>query len=272
MAFSGIYELMTRNLSAPFFSATPVFTRADYARAVGRAPAEKTVTAMLSQHVKAGNIKRIARGLYAAVPKHADPATWWVDRFLLASRLRPETVIGYHSALELHGYAHTAAFNVQAIAPGEPGLFQTAEFTCRFVRPATPLGPASVTAVDRLGQPVAVTTLERTIADLFDRADLAGGAEELVNSLNLIGRLDPDRLAVHLTANGNATAAGAAGWWLETRRDQLRISDAALEAIRRLAPRQNRYALGAAVGEGRVAPGWGVILPSAVVEQRFEGL
>jgi hypothetical protein len=96
---------MSRTLSSPFFSATPVFTRADYARAVGRAPADKTVTAMLSQHVKAGNIKRIARGLYASVPKHADAATWWVDRFLLASRLRPEAVIGYHSALELHGYA-----------------------------------------------------------------------------------------------------------------------------------------------------------------------
>ena len=272
MAFSGLRELMSQNLSSPFFSATPVFTRADYARAVGRAPTEKTVTAMLSQHVKAGNIKRIARGLYASVPKHADPATWWVDRFLVASRLRPEAVIGYHSALELHGYAYTAEFDVQAIAPGDPGLFKTTEFTCRFVRPAAPLGARSVTTVDRLGQPVAVTTLERTVADLFDRPDLAGGAEELVNSLNLIGRLDADLLAEHLTANQNATAAGAAGWWLETRREQLRVPDAALERIHHLAPRQNRYALGALVGEGKTAPGWGVILPGAVIEQRFEGL
>jgi len=272
MVFSSFDELMPRNLSAPFFSATPVFTRADYARAVGRAPQEKTVTAMLAQHVKAGNIKRIARGLYASVPKHADPATWWVDRFLLASRLRPEAVIGYHSALELHGFACTAEFDVQAIAPGEPGLFKTADFICRFVRPAPPLGAQSVTTVDRLGQPVPVTTLERTVADLFDRPDLAGGAEELVNSLNLIGRLDADRLAGHVAANGNATAAGAAGWWLQTRREQLRVSEAALETIHHLAPRQNRYALGAVAGEGRVAPGWGVILPSAVVEPRFEGL
>ena len=271
MAFTDIVELMRRNLSAPYFSATPVFTRADYARAVGRAPAEKTVTAMLAQHVTAGNIKRIARGLYATVPKHADPATWGVDRFLLASRLRPEVVIGYHSALELHGFAYTAEFDVQAIAPGEPGLFKTTEFTCRFVRPATPLGPESVTTFDRLGQAVTVTTLERTAADLFDRPDLAGGAEELVNSLALIGRLDADWLAKHLAANGNATAAGAAGWWLETQREHLRVPDSALEAIRKLSPRQNRYALGAVVGGGQAATGWGVILPSAVFEQRFEG-
>ena len=272
MALSGIRELMSRNLSAPFFSATPVFTRADYARAVGRTPADKTLTAMLSQHVKAGNIKRIARGLYASVPKHADPATWWVDRFLLASRLRPEAVIGYHSALELHGYAYTAEFDVQAIAPGEPGLFKTKEFSCRFVRPPTPLGPESLTTVDRLGQSVAVTTLERTVVDLFDRPDLACGAEELINSLDLVGRLDAEQLAAHLAANRNATAAGAAGWWLESRREHLRVPDSALEAIHKLAPRKNRYALGATVGMGQTAHGWGVILPRAFVDQRFEGL
>jgi hypothetical protein len=59
---------MPRNLSAPFFSATPVFTRADYARAVGRAPEDKTVTAMLGQHVKAGNIKRTPAGFTPLCP------------------------------------------------------------------------------------------------------------------------------------------------------------------------------------------------------------
>jgi predicted transcriptional regulator of viral defense system len=148
---------MPRNLSAPFFSATPVFRRADYARAVGRAPDDKTVTAMLGQHVRAGNIKRVARGLYASVPKHADSKTWWVDRLLVASRLRPGGVIGYHSALEAHGFAYSAEFDVQVIAAGEPGSFETTDFTCRFVRPVAPLGPESVTSLDRLGQSVSVT-------------------------------------------------------------------------------------------------------------------
>jgi len=263
---------MPRNLSAPFFSATPVFGRDEYARAVGRLSSDKTVTAMLAQHVKAGNIKRLARGVYASVPKHADAAAWWVDRFVVGARLRPGAVIGYHSALELHGCAYTAEFDVQVIAPGEPGRFETAEFSCRFIRPAAALGPDSVTTFDRRGQSVPVTTLERTVADVFDRPDLAGGADELVNSLDLIPRLDADRLAQHLAANHNATAAGAAGWWLERRREALRVSDAALDKIRALAPRQSRYALWAGVGEGRSAPGWGVILPSAVLEPRFEGL
>lgn len=262
---------MPRNISAPFFSATPVFTRGDYARAVGRTSTDKTVTAMLAQHVKAGNIKRIARGIYASVPKHADSRTWWVDPYLAATKLRPGAVIGYHSALELHGYAYSSEFDVQVIAPGDPGLFQATDFTCRFVRPpAALLGPTSTITFDRLDQPVLATSLERTVADLFDRPDLAGGAQELFNSLDLIGRLDVDRFAAHLAENDNATAAGAAGWWLERRRDLLRVPDAALETVRALAPRQARYALGAVAGQGRAASGWGVILPKSVADS-FEG-
>ena len=263
---------MARQLSAPFFSDTAVFDRAQYARAVGREVNDKVVTSMLSQHLKAGNIRRIARGVFASVPKHADAATWSVDRFLAASRLRRDGVIGYHSALQLHGYAYSEGFDVQVIAPGQPGLMQTADFTCRFVKVPAPLTDIDIMSVDRLGQAVGVTTLECTVADLFDRPDLAGGPEELVNSLDLIGRLDARRVLSRLRALGNAAAAAAAGWWLETNQERLGVADEILTDLRALAPRQNRYALGARPGHGKVARGWRVILPEAVLKPTYEGL
>ena len=262
---------MARQLSAPFFSETPVFDRAQYARAVGREVGDKIVTSMLSQHLKAGNIKRIARGVFASVPKHADAATWSVDRFLAASRLRPEGVIGYHSALQLHGYAYSEGFDLQVIAAGQPALLETADFTCRFVKAPAPLADNDITTVDRLGQTIRVTTLECTTADLFDRPDLAGGPEELVNSLDLISRLDARLVLSRLSALGNATAAGAAGWWLEANQERLGVADSILADLHDLAPRQNRYALGARPGAGKVASGWRVILPEAVLSPSFEG-
>src|SRR5665213_2995972 len=153
------------------FSNTPVFVRAEYARAVGREVGDKVVTSMLSQHLRAGNIRRIARGVFASVPKHADAATWSVERFLAASRLRQGGVIGYHSALQLHGYAYSEGFDVQVIASGQPALLETADFTCRFLKSPEPLADQDVTAVDRLGQILLVTTPECTVADLFDRPD-----------------------------------------------------------------------------------------------------
>src|SRR5271155_1054490 len=130
---STLCMVMPRQISAPFFSGTPVFDRAQYARAVGRTPGDKVVTSMLAQHLKAGNIRRIARGVFASVPKHAKSETWSVDRFLAASRLRPGGVIAYHSALELQGYAYTESFDLQVVAPGQPAVLAAAGFTCRFI-------------------------------------------------------------------------------------------------------------------------------------------
>ena len=269
---------MSRIVSAPFFSARPVFDRAEYAAAVGRRSNNKVVTAMLAQHLRAGNIKRIARGVFASVPKHADSDNWSVDRSLAASRLRHGGVIAYHSAMELHGCAYTEGHEVQVISPGEPGVFETTDFSCRFVKPPRGLTQKNgslangITLVDRMGLDVLVTTIERTIADLFDRYDLAGGAEELFNSLDLVARVDAAALVQHARALGNATAAGALGYWLEREQDRLGVESAVLKKLHALAPRQTRYALATKPGEGRTAKGWNVILPIEVIEPRFEGV
>ena len=273
-----LQSVMSRLISAPFFSAHPVFRRDEYAAAVGRRPGDRTVTAMLTQHLQAGNIRRIARGVFASVPGHADARIWSVDRFLAASRLRRDGVIACHSALELHGCAYSEGYEVQIIAPGEPGTFEAVGFTCRFIKPPRGSAPRNgvpadgVAVIDRLGLGVEVTTIERTIADLFDRYDLAGGAEELFNSLDLVARVDAAALVRHSRARGNATAAGALGSWLERERERLGVPDRVLEDLRALAPSRTRYALGAKPGEGRTISGWNVILPIGIVERRFEGL
>ena len=264
---------MPRLISAPFFSANPVFRRDEYAAAVGRRPEDRVVTAMLAQHLKAGNIRRIARGVFASVPKHGDAATWPVDRFLAASRLRRGGTIAYHSALELHGYAYTEGHDVHVIAEGEPGMFEATGFTCRFVRPPRGFAsPEGVMTLDRLGLEVRVTTIERTIADLFDRYDLAGGAEELFNSLDLVVRIDTLALVRYTRTLGKATAAGAMGFWLERENKRLGVPDVALETLRTLMPAQPRYALGAKPGGEKTTTDWNVILPAHVLERRFEGL
>jgi predicted transcriptional regulator of viral defense system len=264
--------VMPRQISAPFFSGAPVFDRAQYAHAVGRTPGDKVVTSMLAQHLKAGNIRRIARGVFASVPKHANAETWSVDRFLAASRLRPGGVIAYHSALELLGYAYSDGHDLQIVAPGQPGVLVAKDFTCRFIKTPKPFSADDLTMADRLGQVIAVTTLECTIADLFDRPDLAGGAEELVNCLYLVSRIDAYRLIARIRILGNATAAGVAGWWLERNHDRLGVRDEALMQLHPLAPKQNRYALGATTGAGKLAARWRVILPESVLNPSFEGL
>jgi predicted transcriptional regulator of viral defense system len=258
--------------SRAFFSAHPVFRREEYAAAVGRRSADKVVSAMLTQHLKAGNLRRVARAVFAAVPPHGDPKTWAVDRFLAASRLKPDAVIAYHSALELHGCAYTDAPDVQAISRSEPTAFETADFTCRFFkRPAGFVAKRDVAVVDRAGLKVRVTTLERTIADLFDRYDLAGGAEELFNSLALVERVKTESLVAQARGLKAATAAATLGWWLERERSRLGVPDSALAGLRKLKPNYPQYALGAKPGEAKSVASWNILVPRMLVSTAFEG-
>jgi predicted transcriptional regulator of viral defense system len=257
------------------FDATPVFGRAEFAQAVGRHTSDRTVTELLKYHLGTGNIRRIARGVFASVPKGAVPVTANVDRFLVASRLRIGAIVAYRSALELHGCATTGTGEVQLIARGEPGLVATPGFACRFVTPPRHHSPTEgLTTIDRQGLAITVTTLERTLVDVFDRYDLAGGAEDLFQSLDLMvereAPLDFDALVEITTRCGNATAAGALGYWLDRERRRLRAPDAAIEGLRSLAPPHARYALGATPGQGRTATGWHVILPSDIIARYFD--
>ena len=88
----------------------------------------------------------------------------------------------------------------------------------------------------------------------------------------MVARVDAAALVRYARAFGNATAAGALGFWLEREQERLGIEEAALKDLRKLAPRQARYALGTKPGEGRTAKGWNVILPTEIVERHFEGV
>lgn len=239
---------------------------------MGRRTEDKVVSAMLAQHLKAGNIKRIARSVFAAVPPHGDPGTWMVDRFLAASRLRRDAVIAYHSALELHGCAYTDAPDVQAISSSAPAVFDTPDFSCRFVK--TPAGfdwARDMAEDDRIGLKLKLTTLERTIVDCFDRPDLAGGAEELVSSLAMVEHLRAEPLVRQAQGLGNAAACGALGWWLERDQERLGVPDMALATLRRLKPKHPQYVLGARAGLARSISGWNILVPADVNDTGFEG-
>jgi hypothetical protein len=56
--------------TASFLSARPVFTRAKFAAAFGHPASAANVSSLLRHHLRAGNIKRVSREVFAAVPAH----------------------------------------------------------------------------------------------------------------------------------------------------------------------------------------------------------
>jgi predicted transcriptional regulator of viral defense system len=265
-----------RHKTASFLSAHPVFTRAEFAAALGHPASAANITSLLRHHLRAGNIKRVSREVFAAVPAHLSADRMVIDRFAAASKLRADGVLGFHSALELHGIAYSEFNEVHLISEGRTELVELPFGACRFVTPPKALLAAGkadylTTTTDRQGVAVRVTAVERTLVDVLHRPDLAGGVEEVLKSLDLVRYLDPAKIADYVGLLDNRSIASVSGWWLEKRRDALGVTDEVLARLRARLPRSKHYALGAQSGHAVLVESWRVLLPPQAVEATYEG-
>ncbi len=263
--------------TASFLSAHPVFTRAEFAAAFGHPPSAANVTSLLRHHLRAGNIKRVSREVFAAVPAHLAADQMVIDRFAAASKLRADGVLGFHSALELHGIAYSEFDEVQLISAGRAELVDLPFGACRFVTPPKALAAAGkadymTMSMDRQGVVIRVTAVERTVVDVLHRPELAGGVEEVMKSLDLVRYLDPAKVADYVELLGNRSIASVSGWWLEKRRSALGVTDDVLARLRARLPRSKHYALGAGPGHAVLVEPWRVLLPPQAVDAAFEGV
>jgi predicted transcriptional regulator of viral defense system len=200
-----------------------------------------------------------------------------IDRFAAASKLRPDGVLGFHSALELHGTAYSEFNEVQLISAGRTELVDLPFGACRFVAPPKTLAAAGkadylTLIMDRQGMAVRVTTVERTVVDVLHRPALAGGVEEVLKSLDLVRYLDPAKVADYVELLDNRSLAAVSGWWLEKRRGTLGITDDVLARLRARLPRSKHYGLGAEPGSAVLVEPWRVLLPAQAVDDTFEGV
>ena len=267
-----------RHKTASFLSAHPVFTRAEFAAAFGHPASAANVTSLLRHHLRAGNIKRVSREVFAAVPAHlAADRMVVIDRFAAASKLRTDGVLGFHSALELQGIAYSEFNEVQLLSAGRTELVELSFGACRFITPPKALVRAGkagclTTTMDRQGVAVRVTAIERTIVDVLHRPELAGGVEEVLKSLDLVRYLDPAKVADYVELLDNRSIASVSGWWLEKRRDALGVTEEVLVRLRARLPRSKHYALGAQSGHAVLVEPWRVLLPPLAVDAAFEGV
>ena len=261
-----------------FFPLHPVFTRETLvnhlASAPGGAPRPGTVRALLRYHQGTGRILAVRRGLYATVAPGSTPATTPVDAYLVGALGCPQGVLGYHAALALHGLAHSTFEAIQILVPRpqRPWTFRGVQY--RPVQPREALGDAAMTlgveTMDRMGVDLPVTTEARTLVDVLDRPDLAGGWEEVWRSLEGLRLVDEAGILSYVTRLDNATTSALVGYFLEQHQETLSVQEATLQALEVLRPRGKHY-LDRKVG-GRLATRWNLIVPDTIWNRTWEEL
>ena len=262
-----------------FFRAHPVFTVEDFAGFLSSDGTHnlRTQESLLAYHVKAGNIVRVRRGLYAAVPPGASAETYPVDPFLLASRMTKDAVMAYHTALEFHGKAYSVYehFMYLAASPSHAVTFRSLRFKgVKFPKALTLENKASfdVVRTDRAGLEVRVTGLERTFVDVLNRPDLTGSWEEIWRSLESVEFFDLDKVASYVDLLGNATTAAKVGFFLEQHRDSLMVDEAHLKTFRDRRPRRPHYLERSRRQAGRFVAAWNLVVPEEVYGRSWEEL
>jgi predicted transcriptional regulator of viral defense system len=263
--------------SSEFFAHHPVFRLEDF-RGVhlsfgDRSP--QTTASLLRHHVAVGNLINIRRGLYASVPRRSDAASYRVDPYLIASHLVDDAVIAYHGALQLLGKAHSISHEITYLTAHrrKPFSFQGTDFVPVLVPRALRKLPdfgGGIRDERRMGLAVRVTGYERTMVDVLDAPQHAGGWEEIWRSLEAIEFVDLDFVVEYALKLGSALTSARVGFFLEQHREALMVEDRHIEGLRRHRPSQPAYLQRRRRKGGKLIPRWNLIVPEAILTRSWE--
>ena len=142
-------------------------------------------TEYLHKLLERGKIARPRRGIYVAVdPTSTGDSIGKNYRYLIASKIRSEYYLGFHTALELHGCAYSWFKKVTICLPHRT-QFRPFEFRdSRYVPVSTSYPEKGIESISRRGHQLIISNPSRTFLDCLDRPRLAGGWEEVLKSLS----------------------------------------------------------------------------------------
>jgi len=142
--------------------------------------------------LKSNRLERIRRGLYAAIPPTESSPI--VDKFLIATKIRENYYLGFHTALEYHGCAYSAHNEAYTCVKPEqrftPFTFHNYIFKPVFTSDLE----AEIEEKEYRGHTIRISSKERTFVECLDRVIYAGGWEEALKSLENLGGLDLQKI------------------------------------------------------------------------------
>ncbi|OGT61698.1 MAG: hypothetical protein A3E85_01990 [Gammaproteobacteria bacterium RIFCSPHIGHO2_12_FULL_45_12] len=260
-----------------FFSKYPVFTSHEYAQFLEKEEhaGERTQEALLSYHVKAGNLLRVRRGLFAVVPQGALPESYSVDPYLIAAKLVDDAVIGYHSALAFYGKSYSVTYQFCVLTHSRSADIHFREDVFRLVLFPMALRKKNqevfgVKTILHRGCQLHVTGFERTLVDMLDRPDLSGGWEEVWRSLEAVEYFDLDKVIEYALLLDNVTTIALVGFYLEQHQKELRVKESHLVKLETRRPKQPHYVDKQQKSSSKFNSRWNLIIPIEIIEQTWK--
>ena len=221
-----------------------------------------------------GRIGIVKQGVYYRVRANETPDTASVDSYLVASRLAPDAVLGFHSAFELLGVGHSMFYRIYYLTRSPRRQFNFRNVSFQAVRIPCSLvdkkrGDFGTERTERLGQMVKFTGKERTLVDCLEHPEYCGGFEEVYRCSEKLPFLNFDVLAEYIRLRSKRILFAKVGFFLEQHREAFFVEEDFLNYLERQVPKQPLYLEGRSK-KGRLMKKWNLIVPEKVLKRSWE--
>lgn len=258
-----------------FFEKHPVFRYEEFAaymkaKGITRLGSSRQ---QLNYHLKAGHLIHIRKYLYAVKPIFIQDIS--IDPYVIASKATSDSVLAYHTALELHGVAYTTFSEMTLLTARTLKPFAYEGMRFRAIKKPLPFlndndAIYGIETIQRAQMILKVTTLERTIVDILDRPDLSGGWEEIWRSFENITRVDINKVVQYTLLLKNATTVSKVGFFLEQLPEHLAINKKLIDKLLPYIPKQPHYLNRDERKGGKYFEKWRLIVPNNIVNRSWE--
>jgi predicted transcriptional regulator of viral defense system len=257
-----------------FLSANQIFTIDEIRSSLEMKKNSSTLYNLLTYHLRQGHIIRIRKGLYYTIPNGIDAETYPIDPYLIASKMTPDAILAYQTALGFHGKLHSLRNDFIYVTQRKlkrPFIFRG----CTFKGISIPKGTSAhsdfgVEIVDYQGCKIRVTTLERTFVDILDRPVLIDDWEEIWRSLESIEYLNLQQVLAYAYLLNNATTYARIAFFLDQHRETLGLSEKDLEVFDALKPKSPHYLDLHNKGPNQLVTRWNLVVPKSLLERNWE--
>jgi len=214
----------------------------------------------LSRAVASGKVAKVRSGLYVSGSGRFQGVK--ADPHLVAATLRPGAVFVLHSALVLHGLAHSISNTIQCMTHTRfaPFSFDGVTFISMPFRERALTEALTASAYGA----IRVTTREQTLVDCLATISSAGGTEEVLCSFSGLPYADVDTILTCLNAYPPSVASRV-GWYLEMNQERWAVPDEVLSTIESKISRQASYKLDPKIKASEAySARWRLSLPASV--------
>lgn len=183
-----------------------------------------TAKSMIRNLLLSGYIKRVKHNLYVLCSiEHKSTIP---DQYMIATKIKEDAYISYHSALEYYGVKNQVFYEMYVSTKKRFTNFEFEGITYKYVNSKYNFG------IVQYGK-VKVTDKERTFIDCIDKVELAGGNEELILCLELFGKLDGEKILKYLKKYNSSKLYIKVGFFLELFKEHYGIKQSIIEKCKK---------------------------------------